>query len=149
MATEQRYFLNESDKGLLDEVIADYLRRNPPPVPRRPKELGQAPEVLLVRTPEGGIPALSTAGTTGTSYEDAEDDTPGAADCPIYTAVEDDNGTGTDLPTFSVQRIPNRTILVVNMSTVALPAGQWLLAHRDRFGTWFAGNILGLEFTEC
>lgn len=153
-AGDVRYLLTEEDKALVEEVIADYLVRNPGrnrPDHRAPA--GESSSTLLVRTPEGGVPSLNTADTTGTAYQDAEDDTPGAAYCQVYRVVKSNPETtgtsGPDVPVLFVARVPGRFELVVNMSTVTLGAGQWLLIHRDRYGTWFAGSVLGIEFAEC
>ena len=91
---------------------------------------------MLVRSPEGGIPALTTAGTTGTSYEDAEDDTPGSATCDAYRTV---NG----LPRHTGVRV-----LVYNYSQLSIPAGMWVKVAKDRWGTWLA-DTFWVETTEC
>lgn len=139
---EIRYFLNEADKALLDEIIAWYLRQVPE---GRRVRLNRADEgvggavvrdVHIVYTPEGGIPALTRAGTTGTGTAAAQDDTPGSATCRAYRLI---NG----LP-----RATGVTILVYNFSDVAIPAGKWVKAAREKWGSWIADTVW-LEFTEC
>lgn len=143
MAKEVRYWLNEGDKALLDEIVQWYLRRVPESQERGRRRLGDdgsggsaSDEVLLVRSPEGGIPALSTAGTTGTGSADATDDTPGSATCDVYRTVS------------GRPRVTGVRVLVYNYSQLAIPAGMWVKAAKDRWGTWLA-DTFWLETTEC
>lgn len=137
-----RYFLGEADKALLDEMIADYLRRGPARrtrSARRPDEgfvQAGGQETHLFFSGPTTVPALTHGGTTGTLYTDAEDDTPGSADCEVYETV---GGRPQATGIFYT---------VYNYSDVAVPTGRWFKATLDKYNTWLV-DIIWLEFGTC
>lgn len=82
------------------------------------------PEVYIAYTPSSGISGLSSTGTgTGTQISS----TLTGADCQIYKRNENDN---TLMPIGGLFRT------VYNLSTGAIAGNQWVVAKRDKGGTW-------------
>ncbi len=128
MAITDGFFLTPDDRDDLRDLLAEWRRgnlsiKNRPAVP---EELGQAPEVYLA-WPHADIPALAEA-TTGT----ASDDTPGSAICGIHRLV--------DVFSVPISVVPSPVAdkLLYNFSAIVLPKHKWLLAVRDKYGTWVA-----------
>lgn len=122
MPTEPAYYLNESDRKAISEMLAKSKGRSvntPRGAPGDDTEY--APEVYVVLTPSGGIPAMGAArpgtGSTG--------DDPGSAECRVYQLIS----TGLIYCGFSV--------LVYNLSDTAVRGNDWYVATRDKFGTWY------------
>jgi hypothetical protein len=93
-------------------------------------ELGRTPDVYLAWVPSGGIAALTLEAGTGTGT--VETDTPAYADCPIFRVIE--GGSEVNIEPVGITR------RVYNLSTTAVTAFQYVLAVRDKFGTWFAAE---------
>lgn len=131
------YALNDDDLALLRELTNWWRsqRGNSSGKYMVPEDNAQTPEVYLVRTPAGGIPALADQGTTGTGTA-GMDDTPGSAECDVYRVYD---GQFVKL---------GFTRRVYNVTGIAIAQGMWVLAVRDKFGIWYAPTM-GLQFTEC
>ncbi len=94
------------------------------------------PEVYVARTPTGGIPALEANDGTGTAGTGtATDDEPGSAECSVYF-LDYGYGTGTGTSSDDHMRFA-RTQFVYNLSSQHIPEHTWILAVRDKFGTWY------------
>ncbi len=123
------YFLNEKDRDTLQALLAWWKEQsaNTRNRPARPDDDTLfTPETYVAFTPSGGIDPLSLA--TGLSIED----TPGSADCDIYQLV---GGVGGQLePAGFAQRVFN-----LDAST-GVPGDSWVLATRDKYGTWFVAE---------
>lgn len=102
----------------------------------RPREGHQedptGPELYLALTPSGGIDAVARSSTTGTGSGESEDDVVDYADCPIYRGL----GSGADLEI----RPMGFTQTVHNVGSQAIPGFTYILATRDKTGTWYAVN---------
>lgn len=89
----------------------------------------QTPDVYIVKTPVDGIPGLSIIGTgTGTDVNPQAGDTAGSADCDLYRI----NASGV----MELLDLPAKT--VYNMTRAAIPGDIFILAERDKWGTWIA-----------
>jgi hypothetical protein len=118
--------LSEADQKLLQTWL-DWSRRQPrgDPAGLGPDvDLSAAPEVYIARTPTGGIPAL-VAGSGGAL------DKPGVASCAVWRIL----GTSTRPELKAVEGL-KRT--VHNLTTAVIPADQWVLVAREKFGSWVA-----------
>jgi hypothetical protein len=125
--------------------------------PRRAAEepLPYSPEVVVVRTPAGGIPALSPgpgtgtfSGTgTGTGTYEAGDDQPGQAECQVYQLI-DLHGEPTRPRLVEVDGL---TLTVYNASELAISGSVWVTVKQDRWGSWWADGIpyRAAETQEC
>lgn len=87
-------------------------------------DAAQTPEVHVALAPAGGIPALDDGAGTGT----VTDDVTGSALCRVFR-LNDSGG---------LTQIGSKELRVRNLSTTAVDAGRYVLAVRDKFGTWFA-----------
>lgn len=134
------YILSESDKHMIQRLFAiwDRMQHYVNAFGREPEdkidhEEFHTTEVLIAKTPSGGIPALAAAASTGIG------DTPGSALCQILR--KNKGGTTTDEIPFS------KTELVHNLSETAIDEFKWIIAVRDKEGSWFAlpaaGDISG------
>jgi hypothetical protein len=136
------FLLNESDRKVLARLISEEahrLRREPanPDGGRADHEEMFPPEVYVVLTPSGGIPALAEGADTGTAA--GAGDLPGFADCSIYKVVT------TNPPQLSpVSGLSRR---VYNLSFSNFPGNAWALAVRDKFGNWFLMGPVEEPFT--
>ena len=134
--------LSQSDAEQLRRQ-SDYIKKfdvDDPAVPSYQPYDERSPDVYLVRTPPGGIPAMVNLGAgsgtetfedvgtgTGTSHDDVW--LPGVASCEVYKTLE-------DYPTYYV----NDTGFfedVLNVSLVAVPGNAWRIIARDKFGEWY------------
>lgn len=128
VASGNLYGLTESDKSKFKDLYHDYMRRYGMPRDSRggPRtdtdDAQQAPEVYIVRL-ETGIPAISG---TNISYEE----------CTVYQVTPDDNG---DIDNPQITEVEGHTRRIHNVSNSELESGSWVLAWRDKYGTWFAG----------
>lgn len=130
---DELFALNAQDVSDVKEMFNWYKtqKANRPVTHRPPEQLSQATDILIARTPAGGIPALSEATeTTGTNAVALSDDVPGVANCQVYQRIYDESaGTDRLVPTDQYPRI-------YNTSTVAVPGNVYVKIGRDRFGTW-------------
>lgn len=137
MADEVVLGLTESDRNVLLNLIEENRQRyRSGRTKHDPPDVGNAPDVYIARTPDGGIPALnveipapSIITGTGTDIYDE----PGSATCTIYAMRSPVYGTGPD-----ELRSAGFTRTVYNLSTSAIPANTWVTVWRDKFGRWFA-----------
>lgn len=81
------------------------------------------PEVYVIKTPVGGIPAIESLGTG-----DSGTQVPGSAECDIYRLLD----------TAPLLYNCGFTKTIYNLSRQDLPEEQWLLVVRDKFGSWYA-----------
>lgn len=132
------YVLNESDKQAIQELLADKRNRRNPLRTQHPGETSQSPEVYIARTPYAGIPALALEPGTASGQEN---DQPGYADCTIYQILNEGSVPSLE----QTGAIPKR---VYNLSESSLPGDTWVVAVRDKFGSWFALTPVG-GFTGC
>lgn len=107
--------------------------RSPPP------GAGAQPWHYIVKVPPGGIPAMQED-YNGTGTGSREGDTPGEAECEVYTVWES-TPSGANL----VKRLMRGSgfyITVLNCSSSAFdPATTpYVSAHRDNEGTWWVGG---------
>ncbi len=100
--------------------------------PQPPAPPPTAPSTYVVRAPEGGIPALAFEGTG--SFPVFE---PTGVLCDIYQLLPKDDALQTPQlwPIYFDQ-------LVYNLGLTDVPAGAWVLAHRERFGDWFCEGAI-------
>ena len=127
------FFLSEYDAELLRGLLEEQRQR----VNRRPRQAppplgGQAPEVLTVKTPATGIPALVMARGTGTGTNVYDD--PGSAECSIYHIDTPYYGTATD----ELHPVDALVVRVFNLSTSPVPGNKWIKATKDKYGAWIA-----------
>lgn len=118
-------FLSDRDVNLLRQMLADWKARRGNPKGRTQDEQNdiQPPEVYIALTPEGGIDGVD-------GYQ------PGYATCAVYRLI-----TG-------VLEVVGTDVLVYNASTTDVPESAWVLAVRDKFGTWWTTGALGAEEEE-
>jgi hypothetical protein len=109
-----------------------------------------ASDCYIARTPAAGIPAIvgefsytgtgtgscipGWAGTgtgTGTGTWATDDDQPGYADCQVYRIIERCGVPVVDHVSGLVKR-------VYNLSTSDIPGDTWIIAERDKWGSWLA-----------
>lgn len=121
-------YLTERDAALVQELLNRSRRNYVKPTTYNPSPLGSAPEVYIVRTPDGGIPALSRPeeGEEG-SESDPTQDVPGVAECEVYWLRYD--GTTASLEKAGFKQT------VFNLSDKELK-DQWLVIMRDKYGHW-------------
>ena len=124
------HLLNESDITILRQLIDDFRAQNTGTSQRSyvatPPETHQD-EVVMVLTPDGGIPALTPPGTgTGTS-PDSSESFPGFAVCNICQIADDG----------SIQETEN-DLEVLNLSEDSIDAGIYITAVKERLGNWIA-----------
>lgn len=125
------FAFSEDDARLLRQLI-ERERRQVQNTRNRPAPLAdipQAPDVFVVKAPDGGIPALDAEAGTGTGTGTLG--YPGSAICTIYTAREVGGYT-------KLVRRTNFEKRVYNMSEATIPEGSWCLITRDKSGTWWA-----------
>jgi len=125
---EKKYWLSEADVTFLRQLKERMERvRQGPRIRTVQQESSYAPEVYLAYTPSSGIPALGDH--TGTA------DLPSCAECQIYR-MDDllDTTPGVDM-------VEGLTKVVYNMSSTAIPGDNWILAIRDKLGTWFSISV--------
>lgn len=92
----------------------------------------------VARAPRRGIPGLSVGGNTGTGTGvEALDDVPGSAICQLYHRTA---GPGS-VPHFSPVAGAGSRPLVYNLSPCRIPAGTWMLVHKDCYGDWYAAPV--------
>lgn len=123
------YYLSESDRQILNELIRDYRSRSSTTSTRavqRPEYYANA-DIYLARTPDTGIPALTEA-TGASNY-----DTPGSATCYIYK-VSTDGTTGES----SIKPVDQTRRKVFNVSHEDIGGNRWIVVVKDKFGSWFA-----------
>lgn len=132
------YYLTAADRDVLRALLArENARRlgetRDSTFPDDQEE--PASEVYVSVAPAGGIPALAQ-GATGTSDAALSDDVPGSAYCDVWRLL----GVGTGV---TLRRLGSRKLLVYNMNTTAVPAGNWVTVHKEKFGHWLVGGSLG------
>ncbi len=130
MPTEA-YYLSENDLKILKEVVSKVGH-----LTTRPQagdvadQIPKAPDVYVVRTPSGGIPALTEEAGTGSGFNNDE---PGSADCRVYQLVPD----GATYRLFKAGA-GDLNVEVHNLSATAVAGDSWVLAAKDKFGKWWA-----------
>lgn len=145
MAARATHF-TEHELDLIREVLAEREARskNTKDRPGKDRQPLPSPKCYMIRTPTGGIPALSKGADvgTGTGTTETLDDVPGYAEfCQVYQRVG-------DLSAARFHAVINFLITVYNSSEYAIPAGQWIPVTRDEYGTWWV-PAQGLEFDAC
>lgn len=130
MAEQDKFYLTEADVMFLRQLKEEHTHRNVNTPNRfaQPDPEFSTPEVYVALTPAGGIPALVPGTGTGGSDIGA---TPGTADCYIYR-----NDLTTGQLTYSGFTKP-----VYNLSGTAVPGNAFVIAERDKWGTWFAVDM--------
>lgn len=134
--------LSDDDIRILREMVNAHRNRGvTETVSRsiRPVPDPQSPDVYIARAPEGGIPGIDE-NTTGTGSPGWMDDIPGSASCEIYK-LSPANGIQT------LKRL-GWYKTVYNFGP-AITGSKLLIIVRDKFGTWVATNLLGLDYAEC
>lgn len=136
------FHLTWQDREVLKKIVREYLREATNTTGRPEVKPDNFPTVggYICFTPEGGIPALSYSGTTGTGTTAASDDVPGQAFCQVYKI-----GGTPESP--EMMEVSGLTIRVYNFLNVTIPAGKWVFPQRDKFGNWVLA--LGLDFGSC
>lgn len=134
------YLLNEEDRRLLREVIErERGRKTTNRISLPPEPLPGTPEVYIALTPFAGIPALNPEALLGTGAtvlgtgtgSATGGNTPGSAICQVYQVVVTQN-----VPDLHI--VPGLSHRVHNLSLTAIPGRHWVIATRDKYGTWFA-----------
>ena len=119
------YVLSEADHTSLRDMLTQF-RRGVLNTRQRPHVEDADPwihDVYVAFTPAGGIPPNVIPGSgTGTGSGNQ----PAAAPCDVYR----DDGTSLSPAGFQVE--------VYNLSSAAVQGHSWILALRDKFGTFFA-----------
>lgn len=138
------YLISEDDAKALHDLRRQSTDRrlSTQGRPEVPRALGYAPEVYVARTPSGGIPGLTPAGSGTAPSPNPPYDSPGHADCYVSRTVFQ-NGVPYLYPVEGLFRT------VCNLSTNAVAGNIWVLAQRDKYGTWWAesqSEILETEF---
>lgn len=90
------------------------------------------PSIYVVRVPTGGINALNTNTTTGTSPEgDLDDDIVDYAQCEVFQLME---------PCSEGARFVSKgfTVCVHNLGYCHIEGGRFIRALRDEYGVWWA-----------
>ena len=140
------FVLTEEDRAWLRTLVEDYSSRTGRARPGGPRSEDAdlpAPETYVALTPSpSGLPALSRSGTTGTGSEDAADDVPGYAECPLYRISKTSSGA-------RFERVMATPPTVYNLLDAAIPGGRWIVVTRDKFGCWLFTGAFGLELTTC
>lgn len=126
------FVLTEKDKELLQQIITAVKNEVLGQI-NRPNFTGQendhqAPEVYVALAPEDGIPAVDP----GEDLMSLSDDSPGAAECAIYSINLDGDGNLSFLP------VSTLTKKVYNLSSTEVPGSTWLPVARDKFGRWLS-----------
>lgn len=123
-----KYVLSEADRDAIKAMIEAEAKRVATTVnrPAPTDDLPTAPEVYVAKTPDGGIPAATTAD---------DEVTPGVAECDIYRLI-----SGVFTPVEHLVRD------VYNIFTTVIPADKWIVVERDKFGQWYAVTASGTEF---
>lgn len=135
---ERGYLLTESDVLVLKELIADFKRTKKPQKSsyRESESDLLPPEVYTAWVPGEGIPAISaeigTETGTGTGTGAGYNDTVSSAVCDIYRKDSND-----------ILRYTGLTRPVYNLSATAVPGNRWILASRDKWGTWYDAGMVG------
>lgn len=133
---ESFYFLNESDRAIIQEMIRrtvnEYL--NPRLRRGRPADEEDSPEVYVALTPEGGIAAADALGA-GTSSGDIAQNIIYGEDCTVYVLTESASTVGEGALTRT-----DLTKLVYNFTDSDVPGSEFILIVRDKFGRWWAAG---------
>ncbi len=137
---DTRYLFTSEQVDLIQEMI-DRVRHTPLPSQDDTQEDGgSSPDVYIVKTPDEGIPKMSSAGTgTGTGASPAEGDTLGSASCLVYRVNPD---TGVIYET-------ELSKTVYNLSAFAIYGNIFITIKRDKFGIWVADPIPLLVILFC
>lgn len=90
-------------------------------------------EFHIARTPEGGIPALQSMGSTGI------DDIPGSAECYAFKSTQ----YPSSLDIYKTDVVGALKLRVLNLSDSVIEENQWVLIIRDKYGQWYAINPAG------
>lgn len=129
-----QFYLTESDVVALRQLVTEWRSGSFNRVGGRDDsgdyaDRDRASDVLVVRAPDGGIPALDDNDTTGSGTFDVRDDVPGVALCRVYQ-MQYSGVVPKMVPT-------DVDFVVFNSSTTAVPARQFRRVARDRWGTWW------------
>lgn len=128
------YLLSEKDLKVLKELIGSYARRQNATTERGPTQFlenqeSMTPEVYIAKTPDAGIPANVSMGSTGVG------DQPGFAECQVLRI------TTADPP--DIQLITDYKHKVFNLSEDSIEGQKWIVIQRDKFGNWFVAPAVG------
>lgn len=130
MPTPDGYVLSKKDLILLRQFLHKFKRlqhfTNPfgrPPDNTIDNEEMPSTDMYIARTPDTGIPGLTSAGSTGIG------DTPGKATCTIFKI--DGNTELTD-------DVTDYTQVIYNLNATPMDADAWILTMRDKYGSWYA-----------
>lgn len=132
-STPDAYVLSQAQINLINKIIYQHLRKyvntkGLPPDDKIDHEETFTPEMYIARTPEQGIPGLTSMGTTGIG------DVPGVADCNIFTVLPNAETT---------EKINTLQRRIYNMSPDPIEGNKWILTTRDKYGRWYAITIGG------
>jgi len=129
---DTRVVFTKEQVTLIQQMI-DQVRLMPVPASsdeRDDTDLASS-DVYIVKTPDDGIPKMSSAGTgTGTGAAPAEGDTLGSAECVVYRVDE----TGIIYETELV-------LNVYNLSAYAIYGNIFITVKREKFGRWLADPV--------
>lgn len=132
------FILNANDKRIISQVVREVLSQQGNPQAQNPSgiefEDHQAPEVYIALPPQGGIPALTRVGT---SDSPGIGDTPGSADCDIYTLDSSGN----------LQKVGTTSFAVKNLSKTIV-SQDWVIVKRNKHGVWFCEEAAQATFKE-
>jgi len=152
---DNRYFLSENDKNLIQQLLAEAgkIRRNPGQRYGPDYSEHQAPETYIVLTPVNGIPGLRRAGDVGTGESEGDTGTAGDAsagdtvqfaDCQVHYIKQDGDSTS-----YTIKAVTGMFLRVFNLSTKKIPGSVWLTVQRDKFGSWLPSTNAGVTDVEC
>ena len=128
----KKSMLTEPERILIQRTI-DKVRREDLGTSGRPAvgpDIKQTPDIILARTPSGGIPPLIVGSDVGT-FNDGLDDTPGGqAGCQLYQI---------SAGALKLMDLPPQ--YVWNMSSDGIPGNVWVYVARDKFGEWHVLSV--------
>ena len=129
---EQLRGLSASDVSKIKRLMASHNNRpvnttTLPIVPEGDWHENQQTEAYIVKTPEGGIPAMVDGGSG--------DYRPGSAVCPVYRIGYD---LTNNIGEYVLYQSTATDRLVFNVSLTAIEENTFLLVDRDKHGNWVA-----------
>lgn len=144
MAVDKIVGFTEDDYQVITDLVEQHRRRYNNPLQRTRdlareiEDMVRAPEVY-VALPSDGIPPVGREPGTSTSTGSMAQESPiFSGRCSIYRILYDDaTGTGTVITQGTLVPI-GADAEVWNLSDSFIEPGQWILAVRDKFGSWIA-----------
>lgn len=135
---EQLRGLSASDVSKIKRLMSSHNNRpvnttTLPIVPEGDWHENQQTEAYIVKTPEGGIPAMVDGGSG--------DYRPGSAVCPVYRIGYD---LTNNIGEYVLYQSTATDRLVFNVSLTAIEGNTFLLVDRDKHGNWVT-HIHGAE----